>query len=240
VAIVLVEPENPDNIGASARAMKNMGLADLRLVGPPANWQYKARKMAMSARDVSENACVFPDLKSALEDAHLVIGTTRRFGAKRGVFLSFEEGIGKIKRISKKKRVAILFGKESKGLDNRALNHCDFLMAIPADKAYASLNLAQAVLTVAFSLFREPLLKNKKISDQKEMAYDVPKKVIHDVFNRLRQSLVALGYEREGRDVIDRILATFSGLLKRNGLLEPEAQMFKGISRKICEKNKKE
>ncbi len=233
ISIILVEPENPDNIGAVARAMKNMGFQDLRLISPPLNWKIKGRKMALSARDVLQSAKIYSNLKKAISDVHLVVGTTRRQGVKRGRFVDLEEGLEKIRQIAFKKSVALVFGKESKGLDNTALNSCDWLITIPSSEDYPSLNLAQAVMIFLFSLSE---LRGKRKNDTGEALGIASKKEIADLLSRWKKALIALDYEREGGDVIERIVATFHRLIKRNGLLVSEAQMFKGLSRRIQEK----
>src|SRR3989338_5776319 len=126
IAMTLVSPENPDNIGAVARAMKNMGLRDLRLVNPPAGWKAKGRKMAMSAGDVLASAQTYRTVSKAIADSRRVVGTTRRKGPRRGTFMDFKKGIQQIRKISSNQPVSILFGKESKGLDNESLALCDW------------------------------------------------------------------------------------------------------------------
>jgi tRNA/rRNA methyltransferase len=235
ISIVLVEPENPDNIGAVARAMKNMGLSDLRLVKPPRAWKAKGKKMSMSAYDVLSSAKVFLSLEKAIAGTYLSIATSRRQGYKRGKFISFPEAIKKTAQISQTKKVALVFGKESKGLDNPSLEACDWVTTIPSDDAYPSLNLAQSVMILAFSLFN----KRVKIQPSHQELRWVPKQGIMDVLDRIKVALQVLEYREEGNDVIERILSTFHGLFKRNGLLEHEAQMFRGLSRRISERCKK-
>ncbi|MBN1688974.1 MAG: RNA methyltransferase [Candidatus Omnitrophica bacterium] len=234
IAVVLVEPENPDNIGSTARAMKNMGFLDLRLVRPPSNWKKKGRKLAMSAVDQLEKAQVYQTLEEAICDMTLVVGTTRRRRKKWQNFKDFHVAISGIVRKASKCRVAILFGKESKGLDNAALDLCDWGISIPTSSAYPSINLAQAVMIIVFSL-------SGGAWDQGEGGEDfllpyVSKKEFHEALERFKSSLYALGYEREGNDTLERIVATFHGILKRSGLIHSEAQMIKGLSRRIQEK----
>ncbi len=235
ISIILVEPENPDNIGAVARAMKNMGLHDLRLVRPPEDWQPRAKKMAMSAWDVVKKTLSYSHLEEAIRDTSLVIATTRRQGAKRGFFISFQEAVQKISEISKKKKVAIVFGKESKGLDNQSLRACDLVTTIPASSEYPSINLAQSVMIVAFCLFQKnKILRQRPLS--KELSF-VSQDVIQDILGRWRRALLVLSYDREGgKEVIERILVTFHGIFKRNGLRESESRMLKGIARRIDER----
>lgn len=230
--MVLVEPENPDNIGAVARAMKNMGLRDLRLVRPPKSWTKKGGKMAMKARDTLEAASVYASVKDAVSDARLVIATTRRSGPKRGIFIPFESALQKIATASPA-CVAVLFGKESKGLANRDLAICDWVTAIPSHPDYPSINLAQAVMIVAFSLFTAAPPSRPS---RKGLLY-VSKEEMNSVLDRFREALSALNYEEEGRGVHERIVTTLHRLLKRGGLLTSEARMLKGLSRRICERN---
>lgn len=235
IAIILVSPENPDNIGAVARAMKNMGLSDLRLVSPPSQWKIKGKKLAMSAQDVLKAAKTYETLPAAIADAGMVVGTTRRRGPRRGAFVDFEKGIGKLKAVSKSQQAAILFGKESKGLDNQSLKLCDWVLSIPSDEAYPSLNLSQAVMVIAFSLYME---NSERLEVPSKVFRVCEKQEIDEVLGCFEQALRALDYDK-GKMLIPRILTTFGGIFKRNGMLEPEAQMFKGLSRTILSKLKK-
>ncbi len=232
ISIILVEPENSDNIGAAARAMKNMGLEDLRLVKPPRDWRAKAKKMAMSAYDVVHEAKAYASLKDAILDRQVVIGTTRRAGPKRGAFIHFDPALNK----ALEKSSALVFGKESKGLSNRDLALCDWVTTIPAHPAYPSLNLAQAVMVTAFTLFRNP---RRKVSGLRPdpLTRFVTKNEITEVLGCIQQALRVLDYERKGGNVLERILATFKRLMGRNGLTASEAQMLRGLSRRIIEKN---
>lgn len=231
IAIILVSPENPDNIGAAARAVKNMGFSDLRLVTPPTPWRKKAKKMAMSANDILEKAGEFSSLGEAVHDLGLVAGTTRRAGGHRGAFLPFNRAISKIRRVSQRQKVGIVFGRESKGLANEDSALCDHLVSIPTGTAYPSLNLAQAVMVMLFAF-------SWSRSAKETVSYEraLNKKEVEITIAHFEQALKALGYKRGGSDLLPRILKTLRGLIKRNGLLEPEAQMIKGLSRRIRER----
>lgn len=228
ISIVLVEVEHPDNIGAAARAMKNMGLRDLRLVKPPPFWKEKGKKMALHAYDLLEEARVYEHLQSAVKDACLVVGTTRRHGRRRGRFLDFDETILKIRETAVTKKVAIVFGKESKGLSNNQLMFCDWVTTIPADSEYASLNLAQAVLLVAFSLFRASA--HGKASPRAIEEDFLPKDKVEETLVCFKEGIDALGYKPF---LARRVLNTFRALLKRSGLKHSESQMIKGLARRI-------
>lgn len=231
LAIILVSPENPDNIGAVARAVKNMDFSDLRLVAPPKLWRTKAKKLAMSADDILKKGKVYGSLQDAIRDLGLVIGTTRRSGGQRGTFLSFDRAISKARAGSCSRKVGVVFGRESKGLANEDSALCDHLVTIPTGTAYPSLNLAQAVMVMLFALSRdrgpEKGETNERILNKKEIEVTI---------GHFEEALKALGYQKGGADLLPRILRTFRGLVKRSGFLEPEAQMIKGLSRRIREK----
>lgn len=239
ICIILVDTETADNIGAAARAMKNMGFSDLRLVRPPRNWKIKGKKLAMSAGDVLHSAKVFPSVSKAGADLHCLIGTSRRIGQHRGRFLSFEKTLSEIsKRMRRKQNIGILFGRESKGLDNESLEACDWAVTIPAHKDYPSLNLAQAVMVTLFSLF---IKTNRHIAKMgipplHEALIVASKNEIHDTLRYWEKALRRLNYGGNRQDLLERILATFEGIFKRNGMLISEAQMIKGLSRRICQK----
>lgn len=231
VAVLLVRPENTDNIGATARAVKNMGFSELRLVKPPSSWRSKGKKMAMAAGDILTAAREFPALDKAIQDLSFVVGTTRRRGKGRGCFYSFPDTVSRIREKSERFKIGIVFGCESKGLSNRDLDLCDWLVTIPSSPQYPSLNLAQAVMVLLFSL------SSPRFSDPKSAAEKfLSKKETRIALKHFEGALQALGYRRGGNDLLPRILKTMDGLLKRGGLLAAEAQMIKGLSRRIREK----
>lgn len=215
-----------------------MGLKHLRLVTPPSDWKAAAKKMAVSATDILEYARAYHAFPEAIKDLSLVIGTTRRVRRYNINRIPFEKALDKITRVSKKKSVGIVFGKESKGLDNQTLGECDWVTTIPSHRDYPSLNLAQAVMIVSFELFwRMSCEISGGTYNTKRQTAQVSKEEIHDILERLRLSLKHLGYERKRSDIPARIIATFYGMFKRAGLIQSEANMLKGLTRRICEKN---
>ena len=229
--VVLDSPENPDNIGAVARAMKNMGAGDLRLVNPPAGWREMGKKMAVGASDLLSEARIFESLKDAVGDTCFVLGTTRRFGTKRRVFLEFDKAIDKVRCLDKKSKAAIVFGRESKGLSNESLRVCDWYTAIPSNPEFPSINLAQAVMIFCFSLYggHSPVKGLKYPSHVRKDEFESAMEVF-------RKAIIHLQYKP---DLVSRIDATFRAMIKRGGLIKSEAQMIKGISRRICERSVK-
>ncbi|MDE2182652.1 MAG: RNA methyltransferase [Alphaproteobacteria bacterium] len=154
-AIILCRPQLGENIGAAARAMKNFGLDDLRLVEPRDGWPNdKANAMAVNAVDILERAHVFATLHDALADLNLVYATTAR---ERGItkeVLTPEEAARRLRCTGPEDRTGILFGNERAGLENEDISLCDAVVTIPTD-AFASLNLGQAVLLCTYEWFKQ-------------------------------------------------------------------------------------
>jgi tRNA (cytidine32/uridine32-2'-O)-methyltransferase len=154
IRIVLSHTSHPGNIGATARAMKNMGLTQLYLVNPKEFPHQKATERAVGADDLLENAQVVTDLEQALVGCELVLGCSARVRALAWPMLNPREAATKIFTLSKtcSKPVAILFGQEKAGLTNEELQRCQYHVYIPANEAYTSLNLASAVQVICYEL----------------------------------------------------------------------------------------
>lgn len=153
ISIVLNEPRYPENIGAAARAMRNMGIRDLRVVAPQNYDIERVRKMAThAASDVIETLRLFDTLPDALSEFGYVVGTTARLGGRRQV-LTPPVMAEKMTAISQENRVALVFGREDRGLSNEDLRLCHELVNIPT-AAFSSLNLAQAVMVMCYECFK--------------------------------------------------------------------------------------
>jgi TrmH family RNA methyltransferase len=152
IRIVLVDTSHPGNIGASARAMKNMGLVSLVLVRPQAYPDAEATARASGAADLLEKARVCASVDEAIGDCGLVLGTTARARSANWRVLDARAAAAEAAAAAVAKPVAILFGGERNGLANEALERCQALIRIPADDAYDALNLAQAVQVVCYEI----------------------------------------------------------------------------------------
>ncbi len=153
IHFVLVEPTLPENIGASARAIKTMGFRFLRLVNPCDYLADKAQMLAHGSVDILKSARVFSSCKEALQDMDFIIGTTtKKRLAKNDYYLCSELPDLIAKKSGTVKNVAVMFGRESRGLNNTELRFCDNISYIPMKKAYPSLNLGQTVMLYAYSL----------------------------------------------------------------------------------------
>ena len=238
IRIVLVEPKQPGNIGAVARAMKNMGLSRLYLVNPADHTCGEARAMAHGSGDILYGATVVTSLHQALAGATLVVGTSHRrrrdFGVIYGPravaekFLALPEGTGG----------AIVFGREETGLTNDELQLCQIVSRVPSAVQYPSLNLAQATLIYGYELYQtvhEPR--------QTPHLHLAPYEEIESMYDHIRRALHKLGFvsrhhpetfmrsirrvfgriQLERRDVatIHRIFRQVDRFISRHGL-DPE------------------
>ncbi|MFY9761863.1 MAG: TrmJ/YjtD family RNA methyltransferase [Xanthobacteraceae bacterium] len=154
--VVLVEPQLGENIGAAARAMANFGLSRLRIVKPRQAWPNdKARIMAAGADRILDEAELFDTLEAAIADCSFVFATTARAHdqAKR-VIGPADAAAEAAPRIGAGEIVAVLFGRERNGLENDEVALADCIVTLPVNPAFASLNLAQAIVIVAYEWFK--------------------------------------------------------------------------------------
>jgi tRNA/rRNA methyltransferase len=153
ISVVLVGTRYPENIGAAARAMRNMGIKKLILVDPQNTDPAKINKMAThAALEVVDRMTVCSTLKEALDDYNYVVGTTARLGGQRKVVSSPSKLAQRLISISHQNQIAVLFGPEDRGLTNEDIRFCDILVNIPTAE-FSSLNLAQAVMVMCYELF---------------------------------------------------------------------------------------
>lgn len=153
IRVVLVDPNHPGNIGAVARAMKNMGQSELHLVRPKAFPHAEATARASGADDVLEAARVHEEFADAIADCGLVVGTSARQRHLPWDLVEPRECAQQIASAAQVGNVAVVFGSEKYGLSNEDLARCNRLVTIPTATEYASLNLAMAVQVIAYELW---------------------------------------------------------------------------------------
>jgi len=154
IRIVLINTQFPGNIGAVARAMKNMGLSRLYLVNPGCSLDKEAYIRATSATNILENTITADTLDEVISDCHLVVGTSTRDRGMSLPLLTARESGEKIASEAINAQVAVVFGQESCGLQGDDLKKCNFHGYIPANPNYSSLNLGAAVQTFCYEIFQ--------------------------------------------------------------------------------------
>ena len=154
--VILVEPQLGENIGAAARAMANFGLGRLRLVKPREAWPNpQARKMASGADRILDEAVLYDTVEAAIADCTLVLATTaRQHDQAKPVVDAAQAAQAAAVPVAAGETVGILFGRERTGLENQEVALADKIVTLPVNPAFASLNLAQAVIIVAYEWFK--------------------------------------------------------------------------------------
>jgi len=151
IRIVLIQTSHPGNIGSAARAMKTMGLSELYLVKPKAFPDDQAVAMSSNATDILDNAVVVDSVQDALAGCHLVVGTSARHERTLAWdILEPRECSQQLVKQAQAGTVAVIFGRESSGLTNNELALCHYLVHIPTNPDYSSLNLASAVQILSY------------------------------------------------------------------------------------------
>jgi len=243
VYFVLVEPKEPGNIGASARAIKNMGFRNLCLVKPPPVEGGEGRWFARNAHDVLDAAVSFGSVSEAISDKALVVGTTRRRGKRRGILMPADEGAVRLYEVAARNKVAVLFGREARGLFNDEVEECGFMLTIPSGKEQPSLNLSHAVLIIAYELFLAEFGGRASAADKAKSGgpYVVrpggdqnpelaEHSMVEDLYGRISGLLELLEYVPRGdRDLMNKIMVNLKHFIGRAGLTEWEANMLYGL-----------
>lgn len=162
VRIIMMNTSHPGNIGAVARAMKNMGLTDLWLVSPKSFPDIVAERRASGAKDILGNATVVETFDEAIDDCVSVIGASARGRKLPWPVMNPRDCAEKVRSFAKSssdnKMVAIVFGQEDRGLSNEELQRCNYHVHIPTNPDYSSLNVAMALQVVAYELRMDYLL----------------------------------------------------------------------------------
>lgn len=219
LSIVLVSPKEPGNIGASARAMLNMGVSDLRLVAPRCDpHDDMAMRMAVHAREVVRGARVYESLEAALADRDYAIGTTARERAD----LEPPRYPRELRpRVRSAHAPAVVFGPEESGLSNDDLMRCQATLRIPTGP-YASLNLAQAVLLTTYELTQ---------ADREVEAGTVPNRAsreeLEGFYTHLETFMREVGYTDEART--PHMLRLYRKIFDRADLSSDEVRMLRGL-----------
>ncbi len=226
ITIILVEPQNPGNVGMVCRAMKNMGLSNLRLVKGCSRSHPEARKFAVSAGDLLEKARVFTSLEEALEDQEITVATTRRHGKYRKEIHSPGEISRNILSSVGSNRAALVFGREDSGLTTDELALCRWHATIPSSDEYGSLNLAQAVLIFCYELF---LGQGKVVPEEQRNLATVTE--MESLYRHMEKTLLGIGFLNPQNPA--HLMRTLRRIFARSALDSREATILRGMMSQI-------
>lgn len=225
-AIVLVQPQLGDNIGAAARAMMNCGLDDLRLVAPRDGWPNpRAWTMASGAEAILDAARLFDTVEAAVADLHWLAATTARSRGMAKPVLTARAAAAHIPTIAG--RAGVLFGPERTGLTNDHTALADAVLTVPLNPAHTSLNLAQAVLLVGYEWYQAGV-DAPPVQPLPEDSQPATRDQVFGLFAHLESELDACGFlaSPEMRPVVVRNLRN---LFHRAALTDQEVRTLRGV-----------
>ncbi len=224
IEIILVEPQDGANIGSVCRAMKTMGITHLTIIGDRIYDEMRIKTLAVHAFDLYEGHLRFATLQEAIADSILVVGASRRRGKKRKYFSLLPEQLAQRVKNTGKGKISIVFGRESDGLTDEELNLCHMGVKIPSSETFGSLNLAQAVQVITYTLFRN-------VQDIKGFT-PITNSRIKEVSDTVTQSFDMIGYYK-GQEK-EEVHQFFTDIFARAMLSEKEAAKVEKLFRKMA------
>jgi len=242
IRIVLVNTTLPANIGSAARAMKTMGLAYLYLVDPKIFPSAEATALASGASDILARARIVGTLEDAVADCSLVIGTSARSRTIPWPLMDARQAGEAVRIESETHKVAIVFGREDRGLTNEELQRCNYHVSIPTDEEYGVLNIAAAVQVLAYEVRMAHLLAGQQVQpDEQAMPVQfirwdeeiVPHGDMERFYSHFEQMLIETGFLAE--DNPRQLLARARRLFGRVRLDRIEYNMWRGIFTRLQE-----
>lgn len=232
---VLVEPQMGENIGAAARGLRNFGLRRLRLVNPRDGWPNPAAAaMASGAGGVLDEARLFATTAEAVADCRIVYAATARARGMTKRVLTPEEAMREAAGpVARGDRVAVLFGPERAGLSNADAGLANAIITVPADPGFASLNLAQCVLLIAYEWRRATCAPIPAVEDPRAESGDVGRMIAH-----LVEELDRAGFFFP-EDKRPSMVATLENLFRRAPLTDADLRTLRGVVRALAEGRKR-
>jgi tRNA/rRNA methyltransferase len=238
--VILVRPQLGENIGMAARAMLNCGLSTLRLVAPRDGWpNEKAQRAASGADIVLEKAEVFETVAEAVADLERVVATTARNRELVQRILTPRQAASEMRGwIGQGEGVGILFGPERTGLENDDMVHADTALSIPLNPQFSSLNMAQAVLLVAYEWTTAgDTTPPERLADH--ATRPATKEELQSLFDHLERALDQSGFLRN-KDMRPSMVLNLRALLQRAEMTEQEARTFHGVIKFLSKRNHEE
>jgi len=190
VHFILFKPQLAENIGACARALKNFNFTKLKLVSPKISFpNEKVYATSVGARDIIKSSKIYKNFEDAIKDVDCVIATSSRIRKKNYKYLS----LSKLKKIDFKKKIAIIFGPEASGLTNNELSYANYLIKLPTNNNFQSLNLSHCVILFCYEIFK---ILNKKTNrfNSRYKSKPINKKNLNKFVNFLISSLDQIGF----------------------------------------------
>ncbi len=190
VHFILFKPQLAENIGACARALKNFNFTKLKLVSPKTSFpNEKILATSVGAKDIIKSSKIYKNFEDAIKNVDCVIATSSRIRKKNYNYLSLSE----LKKIDFKKKIAIVFGPEASGLTNNELSYANYLIKLPTNNNFQSLNLSHCVILICYEIFKILNKKNNKFNSRYK-SKPINKKNLNKFVNFLISSLDQIGF----------------------------------------------
>ena len=235
IHFILVRPQIGENIGSVARAIKNFNITKLRIVDPRCNWlSQKALATSVGANDVLKSSKIYDSVNKSIADLRVVFASTSRIRKVNKKIISI---LDLRKKIKKKQKIGIMFGPEDSGLSNDELNCANYLVKIPTNRKFSSLNLSHSAIIFCFQLFQH--YSNKKVIYNSTYKSSVAKKSqVNKFLNFIINELDKKGFlqpDHKRKSMIRNI----NNIFHRIDLSEQEIRILLGIFSTLNKSNKK-
>ena len=235
IYFILVRPQMGENIGSVARAIKNFNIKHLRIVNPRCNWpNQKALATSVGAKDILKSTKIYTSVEKSIEDLDVIFASSSRIRKVNKKIISVSN---LNKKIKKGRKLGFLFGPEASGLSNDEISCADFLVKIPSNKNFSSLNLSHSAIIFCFELFKH--FSNKKNEYKTGYKSLVAKKSeVNKFLNFIIKGLDKRGFlqpDHKRKSMIRNI----SNIFHRTNLSEQEIRILLGIFSTLNEFNKK-
>ena len=225
VFFILVRPQMGENIGSVARAIKNFNIKNLRIVNPKCNWpNQKAIAISVGAKDVLRSSKIYNSIDKSVGDLDVIFATTSRIRKVNKKIISI---LDIKKKLRKKQKIGIIFGPEASGLSNDEVNCADYLVKIPTNNKFSSLNLSHSAIIFCFELFK--FFSNKKAAYNSTYKSEVAtKSQINKFLNFIIKELDKKGFLQPGHKRRS-MLRNINNIFHRMNLSEQEIRILLGI-----------
>ena len=228
IVVVLHEPQDLVNIAHVVRAMKNFGLRDLRLVAPREYDAFRVEGIAHQTRDVLARVRVVDTLGAALADCVHVVGFTARGRTAKRNLQRPREAAAEVLPLAAEGPVALLFGREDKGLDNDALDRCHRVVTIPSEATYPSLNLGHATVVMLYELALARGAEARAWKPPRRTAPPAETAELERLFEDIEAALRAVDFFKHRS--VEAVMRTVREVIHRAPLDQREAKLFRAMA----------
>ncbi len=235
IYFILVRPQMGENIGSVARAIKNFNIKYLRIVNPRCNWpNQKALVTSVGAKDVLKSAKVYDSVEKSIADLDIIFASSSRIRKVNKKIIS----VTNLKtKIEKKRKVGILFGPEASGLSNDEISNADYLVKIPSNKKFSSLNLSHSAIIFCFEIFQHFSGKKNEYKTGYKSSI-ATKSEVNNFLNFIIKSLDKKGFLQPDHKR-QSMIRNINNIFHRLNLSEQEIRILLGIFSTLNQINKK-